>query len=68
MANCYFCGSEFDVSYVRQVIGIRYGAGTYDEYYPDGDVCLDCATGEIGADHAAGEEIIELMGPSFDWD
>ena len=66
MAICSCCGCEFDVSTARRVIGAYYGAGVYNSYYPDGDVCEDCATEEISADYATGEELKELMGSSWD--
>ena len=65
MAICSQCGEEFDVSYARRSIGRRYGAGVYDSYYPDGDVCEHCAFETIGADAATGEELKELMGSSW---
>lgn len=68
MAKCERCGSEFDVSTARRIIGRSYGAGIYNDYYPDGDVCEDCATEEISADYATGAEIRELMGTSWDDD
>ena len=65
MAICSECGQEFNVSFARRCIGARFGAGVYNNYYPDGDVCEDCASEEIGADYATGEEIKELMGSSW---
>lgn len=65
MAKCVRCGCEFDLSSARRSIGRSYGAGTYDEYYPNGDVCVSCATMQISGDVDVGEEISELMG---DWD
>lgn len=65
MAQCCRCGCDFDLSYARRLIGRRFGAGTYNEYYPDGDVCEDCAYEQISADYATGEEIAELMGDSW---
>lgn len=65
MATCSRCSCEFDVSTARRVIGARFGAGIYNDYYPDGDVCVDCATEEIGADYATGQDIKELMGSSW---
>lgn len=62
MAKCVRCGCEFDVSSARRSIGRSYGAGTYDNYYPDGDVCVSCATMEISADAGTGEEDMELNG------
>lgn len=68
MTKCVRCGREFDVSYARRSIGRRYGAGLYNDYYPEGNVCEDCATEEISADYNAGAEIIELMGTGWDDD
>lgn len=68
MAICSYCGSEFNLSNARRSIGQRYGSGTYDDYYPDGDVCESCAISEIGADYAEGAELIDLMGTGFDPD
>ena len=68
MAICCRCGCEFDVSEARRIIGRRYGAGVYNEYYPNGDVCEHCALPELGAAWATGEEVINLMGPSWDDD
>ena len=68
MAICSRCGKEFDAGYARQLMGIRYGAGSYNNYYPAGDVCEDCAGEEMGADYATGQEIRELMGDSWDDD
>ena len=67
MAICSICGREFDVSTARRSIGRSYGAGTYNDYYPNGDVCEYCATEEVSADYAAGGELKELMGDSW-WD
>ena len=66
MAKCVRCGIEFDVSYARRIIGHSYGVGAYNEYYPEGDVCEDCAIEEISADYNAGAAIIELMGTGWD--
>ena len=68
MAECVRCGAEFDVSDARRRIGRYYGAGIYNDYYPGGDVCEDCAIDEVGADFATGAEIKELMGSSWDDD
>lgn len=68
MAKCVRCGCEFDVSSARRSIGRSYGAGTYDDYYPDGDVCASCAAIEVSTDVATGEELMELMGDSWDDD
>lgn len=68
MAKCVRYGREFDVSYARRSIGHSYGAGSYNDYYPDGDVCEYCATEEISADYNAGAELRELMGTGWDDD
>lgn len=65
MAKCVECGCEFDVSRARRVVGARYGAGAYNDYYPDGNVCEDCASDVIGADYSTGAEIKSLMGDSW---
>lgn len=65
MAKCSYCGAEFDPSDARRIIGRRFGAGTYNEYYPDADVCEDCAYSEVGADWATGEELKSLMGDQW---
>ena len=62
------CGCEFDVSEARRSIGQKYGAGVYNDYYPDGDVCRECAIEEISCDYATGAEIMELMGTSWEDD
>ena len=67
MAECACCGREFDVSTARRMIGARYGAGTYNDYYPDGNVCEYCAMDEVGADYSAGAQVKKLMGDAW-WD
>ena len=64
MAICVWCGKEFDVSTARRRIGRRYGAGVYDDTFPNGDVCDECASSEIGGAIGIGAEIMEDMG----WD
>lgn len=68
MSECRMCGCEFDVSEARRSIGQMYGAGVYNDYYPNGDVCRDCAIEEISCDYATGAEIMELMGTSWEDD
>jgi len=68
MAKCERCGEEFDLSFAKRSIGRSYGAGIYNNYYPDGDVCTDCATEQVSADYATGMEIKKLMGDSWDDD
>lgn len=66
MAVCKRCGCEFDLTYAKRSIGQQYGAGTYDDYYPEGGVCNRCAGMQISADVGAGEELPELMGSGWD--
>lgn len=68
MRICSRCGDEFDLSSAKRSLGRSYYAGVYDDYYPDGDVCKECAIEEISADYATGAEIIELMGTGWDDD
>lgn len=65
MAICSRCGCEFDVSTARRIMGARYGSGCYNDYYPEGDVCEDCADEEIGADNSTGADLKNLMGGSW---
>jgi len=65
METCERCGTEFDISTARRIIGARYGAGTYNEYYPEGGVCESCAVEQVSADYATGAELKELMGSSW---
>ena len=66
MAICIECGREFDLSTAKRIIGRRYGAGTYDQYYPNGNECESCATLQISADVGTGEELEELRGEHWD--
>ena len=65
MATCVRCGCEFDLSSARRSIGHRFFSGAYDDNYPDGDVCENCAFEEMGAAEATWDEMRELPG---DWD
>ena len=60
MAICTECGNIFDLTSAKMNIDEQFGDGVYDDYYPDGDVCEDCAYETIGADSATGAEIMEL--------
>jgi len=66
MPTCKYCGREFNLGYARRSIGQRYGAGTYNDYYSDADVCENCAVEEISCDYATGAEMMELMGAGWD--
>ena len=61
MATCSSCGCEFSVSSARRKIDRAYGQGTYDSWFWDGEEyeCEDCASEDIGAARATGEEIME---------
>ena len=61
MAICSRCGREFDLSYARRSMGRYYGAGVYNDYYPEGNVCDYCATEQISADYYEGEEVLDLI-------
>lgn len=68
MKKCNICGKKFDPEYARRSIGQMFGAGVYDDYYPEADVCRDCAREMIAGNDAEGAEIIELMGSGWDND
>jgi len=66
--TCSRCGCDFDITRARKSLSRKYYAGVYNDCYPDGDVCENCASEEIGADYATGLELQELMGSSWDDD
>ena len=66
MPICCMCGEEFSLSTARRCIGRRFGAGTYDDEFPDGDVCEECASEEIGSNMAEGASVMECM--PYEWD
>lgn len=69
MAKCVRCGNEFSLREARRLLSREYGKGIYNEYYPNGDVCEDCALAEIGTDMEAGAEAMELAELSgYEWD
>lgn len=68
MAVCERCGVEFKLSNAKKSIGKKYGAGAYDEFIEPWVLCADCASDEIGTYDAYGEELMELMGDSWDED
>lgn len=59
MAICNYCGCEFNLTHAKRVIGRKFGKGIYDLNFPDGDVCEDCASVEVGTYFDAGAEILE---------
>jgi len=66
MPTCKYCGEEFNLSTARRSIGQRFWAGAYDDCFPDGDVCEDCARQEIDENMSAGADVMELM--DWEWD
>ena len=57
MKKCVYCGQKFDLTSVKRSCGQKYGAGSYDEFFPDGDVCQSCADDTLGSALAAGREM-----------
>ena len=45
---CAKCGEDFYLRDTKNTIGRRFYISTYDEFYPEGNVCQNCATEEIG--------------------
>lgn len=68
MDKCARCGIEFDLVRAKRRIGRLYGVGTYNEYFPGGDVCDRCAIEEISPDYGSGEDQIDDMGSGWDSD
>ena len=68
MAKCSRCGSDFDVEDARTTIDSEFGDGQYDDEFPEGDVCENCASDVFGTYMNAGAEIIDLMGTGYDPD
>lgn len=66
MCTCSRCGVNFDLIRTKRKIGHLYGAGTYGDYFPVGDVCDKCAIEEISCDYGTGEEEKENMGSGWD--
>ena len=62
METCSECGREYDVSTARRCIGQLYGAGSYNVYVPEGDLCEECAMCLLGTYESAGAEVLELSG------
>ena len=65
IVECVRCGCEFDVSRARRVTSARYGAGIYNDIYPDEDVCEECACEELCEAYSAGGEVFKLMGDRY---
>ena len=57
MHFCSRCGCTFNLSDAKRVIGRRFGAGTYDDFYSD-DVCEDCALEELSCAYNVGEDVL----------
>lgn len=61
MAICSECGKEFNVSSARKMINRNFGKGVYDDYYPSGDICGECAYETVSADYNAGAQVMEWL-------
>lgn len=67
ICRCAQCGREFDLTHARRVIGARYGAGTYDEGYEEGErLCEDCALRDWGEAMATMDSYRKDMGPNWE--
>lgn len=66
MKKCIRCGIDFDLTRAKRQIDRIYGTAIYNDYFPNGDVCHDCAITQISADYESGVEIIEDMGTGWD--
>lgn len=66
MATCLRCRTTFNLIYAKRRVDHLYGAGIYDDYFPDGDVCDKCAIEELSCDYGTGEEEIGNMGSGWD--
>ena len=66
MPTCSSCGEEFDLSTARRSIAQLFGAGAYDEYIDDKDLCEDCARDVIDDYRSAGADVMDLM--DWEWD
>lgn len=64
MAICSYCGERFNVESTRRYIDRKFGEDTYDDAFPNNDVCSDCARDEISTDIESGSETLRLNG---DW-
>jgi len=51
----------------RRSVGQRYGAGTYDKEYQDGDICDMSVREEMGTNYSAEAYIMSLMS-GYQWD
>lgn len=64
MAICSYCGERFNVESTRRYIDRKFGEDTYDDAFPNNDVCGDCARDEISSDIESGNDTLRLNG---DW-
>ena len=58
LAICTRCSCSFDVSNAKRIIGRKYGAGTYDDFYSN-DVCESCARDELGSASLMGADVLK---------
>lgn len=69
MAVCCCCRREFSVETARRSIGRKYGSGEYDWWFPNEDMCADCADMEVRSDMVAGQDAMDPDGiNSCEWD
>lgn len=67
-AVCTKCGREFYVLEAKKIIEGRYGIGTYNNWYPDHDICSDCARSLTRSDLEDGSEIAVIMSGAWEDD
>lgn len=41
--TCEICGKRFYLQNVRSAIGRIFYVNSYDEFFPEGNICIDCA-------------------------
>lgn len=68
MPICVVCGEKFDLTAVRRKFSREYFKGVYDQYYPDANLCYNCALPDISASWGTAEDQIEDMGSGWDPD
>lgn len=62
MPVCSYCGDRFNLRNTRDVIDDEFGDGVYDDAFPDGDACEDCARDQISSDIDSGDDSLRLNG------
>ena len=66
MAICSYCGKRFNVESTRRYIDRKFGEDTYDDAFPNNDVCGDCARDETSSDIETGNDTLRLNGNWYD--